>query len=255
MNAAATLSIDADAEAFLEKWLRAWPALAYAKLFASEGEWPGLRARVGVAFELAEASWLLSDATVREHKLLWWQEELALHAAGKARHPLLKPVPTLTLPADIATSALANLHAAAPTDADAALSRIAQIATRAEDAEIMQFASTVVLSAMYLLTLQTAAPSAFAQAPLDLRARFGVADATSSAALNALVSSLAHAWCECLTRLDAQLPKSCWQGARGQRILTRLGLDLLHALARGKEPAASHWRNTLRAWSTVAGLR
>lgn len=255
MNAVAALSVDADAEAFLEKWLRAWPALAYAKLFASEGEWPGLRARVGVAFELAEASWLLSDATVREHKLLWWQEELALHAAGKARHPLLKPVSTLTLPADLARSALANLHAAAPTDADAALSRIAQIAARADEAEVTQVSATVVLAAMYLLALRTAAPSAFAQAPLDLRARFAVAEATPGKSLNALVSALAQRWCDQLSRREAQLPKSSWHGVRGQRILTRLGLDLMLALARGREPATGHWRNTLRAWSTVAGLR
>ena len=255
MDAAQVLARDADAEAFFDKWRNSWPALGAARLFASENEWPRLRARVGVSFEIAEASWLLTDATVREHKLMWWHEELQRHAQGQARHPLLLAAPALMLSPRIVAAALASLHESAPADASQTLTRVTRLAAHATDAEVGHVAGQLLLAAVYLLALRAGRVSAFAHAPLDLRARFAVADAAGGMALASLSSALAAAWQGELSLRFTNLSRRDWQGSRGLRVLSQLALDLIHGLARGREPSGPNVLGTVRAWACVVGLR
>ena len=250
-----TSTQEADAEEFFGKWQRAWPSLATARLFCSDGEWPKLRARVGVSFEVAEALWLLSDATVREHKLMWWHDELERHGRHEARHPLLLTAPTLALSPRIVAAAISALHEGAPVDASRTLTRIARLAAHTTDDETAHVAGQTLMAAMFLLVLRTGTSSSFAQAPLDLRARFAVADAASGVALNALVAALAESWRGELRLRYVHLSRQRWQGARGLRVLTRLALELIEALARGAEPPVVNAASTMRAWLSVVGMR
>lgn len=247
--------IELDAEAFFAKWAQAWPAAQSAKLFASPQEWPRLRARAGTLFEIGEVCWVLRDPTVREHKLAWWHDELQMHARGGARHPLLKAAPALRLSPFLAERALASVHEHAPSNPSQTLTRILRLSENAEDAPVAVACSQALLAAMFLLALREGQPSAFAHAPLDLRARHAVASAETGIALDALVATLANAWRDELTLRFQTLPRADWHGARGLRVLNQQALALIDAFAQGRSAPAPGWRNALAAWRSVVGLR
>lgn len=244
-----------DAESFFAKWLDAWPALRLARLFASPGEWPRLRGRVGALFEIAEASWVLRDEGVRVHKLQWWREELQQHAAGAARHPLLVAAGAASCSPLLAAHALDQVQQPAPADATQALGRIRLLAAAASDASVDVACAQALLAGMHLLALDDALPGAFALAPLDLRARHALAGAERGAALRALVASLARAWQGELANHRDALPRSRWHGARGMRVLHQQALALIAALADGHAAPPLGWRSAFSAWRAVAGLR
>lgn len=247
-------NVERDAEAFFGKWAEAWPATRLARLFASDAEWPMLRARIGVLFEVAETCWVLRDATVREHKLAWWLEELGLHERGHARHPLLQAAPMLRLSAGVVESALLALNEAAPANAAEALSRIQRLSSD-PDEPVASAAMQALSAAMFLLALRAGQPSAFAQAPLDLRARHAVASAESGVALDALVAALAGQWQQALRDRYRSLTRRAYHGRRGLRVLHHAALGLIEALAGGRDAPELNWRGTLSAWWAVAGLR
>lgn len=248
-------SVERDAEAFFGKWAEAWPAARTARLFASDAEWPLLRARIGVLFEIAETCWVLRDATVREHKLAWWLDELGLHERGQPRHPLLQAVPTLKLSAHVVESALLALNEAAPAHAAQALTRIRRFSDSTHDAPVTIAATEAVAAAMFLLALREGQPSAFAQAPLDLRARHALASAETGIALDALVATLAGQWQGELRTRYRSLTRSEYHSRRGLRVLHHAALGLIDALAGGRNAPELNWRRTLSAWWAVAGLR
>ena len=248
-------TVERDAESFFAKWAEAWPAARGAQLFASEGEWPLLRARVGTLFEIAEACWVLRDATVRMHKLSWWLDELRLHAEGRARHPLLQAAPGLKLSTRLAEHALHSLDDATPASPSQTLTRIQRLAENAHDAPIAVAATQASAAAMFLLALRDGQPSAFAHAPLDLRARHEVASAATGIALDALVATLALAWRDELWARYRSLSRAEWQGQRGLRVLNHGALGVIDALAAGRAVPGANWRSTLAAWWSVAGLR
>jgi len=250
-----TAKVEQDAEAFIAKWVDAWPALALARLFASPGEWPLLRGRVGSLFEIGEACWVLRDATVREHKLAWWQEDLTLHAQGQARHPLLAAARDLHLPAHLAGQALVATREIAPANPSQALTRIVRMTANTVDPPIAVACTQAMLVALYLLALREGQPSAFAQAPLDLRARHAVASAETGVALAALVATLASSWRDELVLRYRSSPRSHWHGARGLRVLHQQALALIEALAAGRGVPTPGWRSAWSAWRAVAGLR
>jgi hypothetical protein len=254
MNTSAD-ALELDAESFFAKWSQSWPAAQAARLYASPQEWPLLRARAGTLFEIAECCWILRDPTVREHKLAWWHDELQLHAQGKARHPLLAAAPTIRLSTRIAEHALAVLHEAPPSTASQSLTRILRLADNAADPLAAVACSHALLVALFLLALREGQPSAFAQAPLDLRARHAVASADSGVALDALVATLAHAWRDELRSRYATLPRADWHGARGLRVLNQQALSLIEALAAGRAAPEPGWRTAVSAWWAVTGLR
>lgn len=244
-----------DAEAFFAKWTEAWPSLRTAQLFASEGEWPMLRARVGTLFEIAETCWVLRDVTVREHKLAWWLDEVRLHERGQARHPLLQAAPTTKLSLRPVESAVASLHESAPSNASDTLTRIQRLSDQTNEAPVAIAAMQALAVAMFLLALRQGQPSAFAQAPLDLRARHAVASAETGIALDALVATLAGQWqAEILARYRS-LPRAAYAGGRGLRVLHHSALGLIRALAAGRGVPTLDWRHALSAWWAVAGLR
>ncbi len=247
--------VDLDAEAFIAKWADAWPALALARLFASPGEWPLLRGRVGALFEIGEACWVLRDATVREHKLAWWQEELTLHGQGQARHPLLAAARDLQLSPELAGQALFGLDESAPEDPSQALTRIVRLTANSADPPIAVACTQSLLVGMYLLALREGQPSACAQAPLDLRARHAVAGAETGVALQALVATLASRWHNELRLRYRSSARSHWHGARGLRVVYQQALALIEALAAGRDPPHAGWRSAWCAWRAVAGLR
>lgn len=248
-------TIERDAESFFAKWTEAWPAANTARLFASEGEWPLLRARFGTLFEVAETCWVLRDATVREHKLAWWLDEFRLHERGQARHPLLQAAPAAVTSTRPVEHALAALHASAPSDASQALTRIQQLADHPRDAPAGVAASQAVLVALYLLCLREGQPSAFAHAPLDVRARHAVASAESGVALDALVATLAAQWRDEIAARQRSIARADWQGRRGLRVFGQAALGVIDALAAGRGVPDLNWRSTLSAWWAVAGLR
>jgi hypothetical protein len=247
-------NVERDAEAFFGKWAEAWPATRLARLFASDAEWPMLRARIGVLFEVAETCWVLRDATVREHKLAWWLEELGLHERGHARHPLLQAAPMLRLSAGVVESALLALNEAAPANAAEALSRIQRLSSD-PDEPVASAAMQALSAAMFLLALRAGQPSAFAQAPLDLRARHAVASAESGVAMNALVATMARQWREELRSRFRSFARTDFQGQRGLRVLQHEAVGVVDALAGGRDVPELNWRSTLSAWWAVAGLR
>ena len=208
-------SIEADAAGFFAKWAEAWPAARSAQLFASEGEWPRLRARIGVLFEIGEACWVLRDATVRAHKLAWWKDELRLNGESRPRHPLLLATPGLKLSPRMADYALQSLDDATPSNASETLVRIQRLAENSDDAAVVVATVQILAVAMYLLALREGQASAFAHAPLDLRARHGVADAETGTVLGALVTTLALIWRDELQARYRRLPRVEWHGQRG----------------------------------------
>ncbi|HWT14868.1 MAG TPA: hypothetical protein VN581_03710 [Patescibacteria group bacterium] len=248
-------TFERDAESFFAKWAEAWPAALSARLFASEGEWPPLRARVGTLFEIAEACWVLRDATVRAHKLSWWLDELRQHAEGRARHPLLLAAPELKLSTRMVEHALRSLDAATPSNSSQTLTRIQRLAENANDAPTAVAAMQAMSAAMFLLALREGQPSAFAHAPLDLRARHAVAGAETGVALDALVATLALAWRDELRARFRSMPRASWHGQRGLRVLNHAALGVIDALAAGRGVPSADWRSTFAAWSAVAGLR
>lgn len=248
-------TVERDAEAFFAKWAEAWPSAHPARLFASDGEWPWLRARVGVLFEIAETCWVLRDATVREHKLAWWLDEIRLHERGQARHPLLLAAPALKLSVRPVESALQMLHESAPSHASQALTRIQRLSDDTNDAPTAAAAMQAIAAAMFLLALREGQPSAFAQAPLDLRARHAVASAETGIALDALVATLAGQWRDEIRARYRSLVRAEYHGRRGLRVLHHAALALTESLAGGGGVPALNWRHTLSAWWAVAGLR
>lgn len=248
-------TIERDAEAFFAKWAEAWPSAHTARLFASDGEWPWLRARVGVLFEIAETCWVLRDATVREHKLAWWLDEIRLHERGQARHPLLQAAPTLKLSTRPVESAVASLHESAPSDASQALARAQRLCDDPNEPPVVIAATQALSVAMFLLALREGQPSAFAQAPLDLRARHALASAETGIALDALVAALAGQWRDDIRARYRSLARGEYHGRRGLRVLHHASLGLIEALASGQGVPTLNWRHALSAWWAVAGLR
>lgn len=248
-------TIERVAESFFVKWADAWPAARTAQLFASEGEWPVLRARVGVLFEVAETCWVLRDPTVREHKLAWWLDEIRLHARGQARHPLLQAAPSLTLSTRGVEAALTALNETAPSNASQALTRLSRLADNPDATPVAVAAMQAVAAAMFLLALREGQPSAFVQAPLDLRARHAVASAATGVALDALVASLAGQWCDEFLARYRSVSRSEFRRQRGLRVLHHSALGVIDTLRSGRSVPVLDWRHTLSAWWAVAGLR
>lgn len=244
-----------DAEAFFAKWVEAWPSLRTAQLFASDGEWPLLRSRVGSLFEIAETCWVLRDLTVREHKLAWWLDEVQRHERGEARHPLLQAAPMLKWSARGVEAALRTLNDAPPSTASQALTRIQRLSDQPNESPVAIAAMQALSVAMFLLALREGQPSAFAQAPMDLRARHAVASAETGIALDALVATLAGQWQGEILARYRSLPRAAYAGGRGLRVLHHSALGLIRALAAGRDVPAVNWRHAVSAWWAVAGLR
>jgi hypothetical protein len=255
LNVVSSDLVERDAESFFTKWSEAWPAARTAQLFASEGEWPLLRARIGVLFEIAETCWVLRDPTVREHKLAWWLDETRLHERTQARHPLLLAAPMLKLSSRGVEAALSALNDTAPSNASQALTRLSRLSDNPNDTPVAVAAMQAVSAAMFLLTLREGQPSAFVQAPLDLRARHAVASAETGIALDALVATLAGQWRGELVARYRSLSRTDFQGQRGLRVLHHLALGVIETLAAGRAVPALNWRHALSAWWAVAGMR
>jgi hypothetical protein len=255
LNAVSSDLVERDAESFFAKWAEAWPAARTAQLFASEGEWPLLRARVGALFEIAETCWALRDATVREHKLAWWLDEIRLHERGQARHPLLLAAPSLTLSTRGVEAALSTLNDTAPANASQALTRLSRLSDNPNATPVAVAAMQAVSAAMFLLALREGQPSAFVQAPLDLRARHAVASAETGVALDALVATLAGQWRGEFVARYRSLSRGDFQRQRGLRVLHHSALGVIDTLTTGRAVPVLDWRHTLSAWWAVAGLR
>lgn len=242
-----------DAAAFFATWEQAWPATRLAKLFASEREWPALRARLAVLFELGEACWMLRDATVRAHKLAWWQDELRGHAQGHSRHPVLLAAPAAPFRVEAVDALQKNaLIESAPDDAAIAFAILPTLAATDDSPEAI--ADRSILAAMGLMALREGHPAALALAPLDLRARHAVATA-DDAGRAALVAALAQAFAERLQDAQRRVKRADWHGARGLRVMQRTALDTVMALADGRDIPAQDWRSAWSAWWAVVGLR
>ncbi|MBL8298825.1 MAG: hypothetical protein JNN30_10820 [Rhodanobacteraceae bacterium] len=81
--------LDAEAASFVAKLEQAYPEFRIvAPLLRRRAV--SLLAFEGIAHELTQATFHLPDATVAASKLQWWREEFARHAAGEARHPLVR---------------------------------------------------------------------------------------------------------------------------------------------------------------------
>lgn len=250
-----SVDVEREAEAFFAKWDEVWPPASGARLFASPDEWPALRARFGVLFEIAEVCWILRDATVRAHKLAWWQEEIDLHRTGQARHPLLRAAPTALIPPHGAAQALSSWQSGAPEQVAMSSERIRQLAAHPGDLPVVEGATENVLMAMYLLCLREGQTSALAQAPLDLRARLAVGSNPTETQCVQLAQALAAHWRAELGKSLPKFARSDWQGRRGLRVLDRAAWRLIDALARGRAVPDWNWRATLSAWWHVVGLR
>lgn len=79
--------MNAAADAFLERWRVADPALRLAEIYDRGGR---LACRLGLYFELSETLYRLSDRRIAEGKLGWWLEEAQALRVGQPRHPLTR---------------------------------------------------------------------------------------------------------------------------------------------------------------------